>query len=881
MEKIILIDGNSILNRAFYGVPILTNSKGVYTNAIYGFLNIMFKIIDDENPSYLLVCFDTKAKTFRHELFDEYKGTRKGMPEELVPQLGIIKDVLESMNIPIFTMEGVEADDLLGTLAKSAENIGMQPVIVSGDKDLLQLASDNIKIKIPKSSKGQTTVKDYFANDVLEEFSVTPTEFIDLKGLMGDPSDNVPGVPGVGIKTATKIIVEYKTIENALDNIESVMPKKARENLLEYKEQALLSKVLVTIKTDCDVVLNKDDVLIEDLWNDKAYELFKELELKSYFKKFESEKSSVDKSNKSDVKYTVIDNPFDLEIVLPELLNADKLAYYIVVEDDNLLYISMCKNDGFVYIFSVFLGLLDALSPVFSGDVKKISYNYKNDLAFFDRRGIELNNVCMDTSVCAYVINPSRENYNYDTLAIDFLDEYVEPLDDILLKGKSRKSIESLEDDDKYKLIATITDILYRVHSVLLKKVIDEDKEHLIFDIEMALSEVLYVMEKEGIFVDREKLEKYGEKLTIEIDKLSDEIIDLAGEEFNINSPKQLGVILFEKLQLVATKKTKTGYSTNNDVLEKLVDKHPIISPIMSYRTYKKLKSTYVDGLLNVISLDNKIHSTFNQTITATGRISSTEPNLQNIPTRLPLGRELRKVFLPTNDDYVFLDADYNQIELRVLAHLSDDETLIDAFNNNVDIHTLTASEVFHVPFDKVTSEQRSNAKAVNFGIVYGIGSFSLSQDLSITKKEADRYIEGYFKKYPKVKDYLDGLITFAEENGYAKTMLNRTRNIKEINDKNFNVRSFAQRIAMNMPIQGTSADIIKIAMVNVYNRLKEEKLDANIILQVHDELLLEVNKKDIDRVREILIYEMENTISLKVPLLVSVSVGNSWYELK
>ncbi len=878
MDKLLLIDGLSILNRAFYAVPILTNKNGVYTNAVYGFLNIVTKIVDDEKPSHLLVCFDVKAPTFRHKLFEEYKGTRKGMPEELRPQVDTIKEVLKSMNIPIYEQEGLEADDLLGTIAKRVEKMGIEPVIVSGDKDLLQLATENIKIKMPKSSKGVTTVTDYYAKDVLEEFGVTPTEFIDLKGLMGDTSDNVPGVPSVGIKTATKIINEFKSIENALENIDKVNPKKARENLLEFKDQAILSKELVTIITDAEIEFNIDDTELKDMYNDKAFELFKELELKTHYKKFENNAIA---EPKVVVAYEVVENPFEIDEYIEKFLGEKPVCYSLFVEDGNLVSVSLCDTDDKVYIFDVFSGMLDSLTTFFESNTPKICFNLKDDFTFLASRGIELNNVIMDLSVCAYIISPSNDNYNFDTLSLDFLGEYQKSLDEILLKGKSKKSINTLPYEEKYGLLATITSIYYRVNTILVEKIKEQEKEHLLYDIEMPLSKVLYDMEKEGISVNKEQLVEFSKKLEVSILELEKRIIDLAGEEFNINSPSQLGVILFEKLGLVATKKTKTGYSTRNEVLEKLLDKHPIIKEIIEYRTLTKLKSTYADGLLSVISLDSKIHSTFNQTVTATGRISSTEPNLQNIPTRTPLGRELRKVFVPKSSEYVFLDADYNQIELRVLAHLSGDETLIHAFNNDIDIHKLTASEVFKTPFDEVTSLQRSNAKAVNFGIVYGMGAYSLSQDLNITKKEADRYIEGYFNKYPKIKDYLDGLITSARENGYAKTMLNRTRTIKDINDSNFNLRSFAERIAMNMPIQGTSADIIKIAMVNVSKKLKEQKLDAKIILQVHDELLIEVHKNDVEATTKLLIEEMMNAIKLSVPLVVSVSTGNDWYSLK
>ncbi len=879
MQKLLLIDGNSILNRAFYAVPILTNKNGVYTNAVYGFLNIVSKIIDEENPTHLLVCFDVKAKTFRHNMFEDYKGTRSSMPEELRPQLQTIKDVLASMNIQTYEKEGFEADDLLGTLAIKAEKEGFYPVILSGDKDLLQLASEKIKIKIPKTSKGSTVVKDYFANDVLEEFSVTPKEYIELKGLMGDTSDNVPGVPGVGIKTATKIINEFKSIENAIENADKVTPKKAKENLIEFKDQALLSKVLVTIEIDAPIDFVADDVIIRDVYNSEAFELFKELELKTYFSRFE--KSMIDSKPKKEVLFEVIDNPFEGQDAIATILKGEHIAFQIYTEDESLIAMSFAIDEDKVYIFDKFEGMIDLCSEIFESNNKKISYDLKNDFAFLEKRGIKLNNVVMGLSVCGYILKPTSNNYDYDTLSLEYLDEYQKPLDEILLKGKSKKSVNSLTYDEKFGLFATMTNVYYRVFFVFEKLIKEQDKENLLYNIEMPLSILLHDMEKEGITVNKEALQEFSKKLSISIKEVEEKILDLAGEEFNINSPSQLGVILFEKLGLVATKKTKTGYSTANEVLEKLIDKHDIIEQIITYRSLAKLKSTYAEGLLSVVCLDSKIHSTFNQTVTATGRISSTEPNLQNIPTRLPLGRELRKVFVPKSEDYVFLDADYNQIELRVLAHLSGDEILINAFKENIDIHKLTASEVFHIPFDEVTSRQRSNAKAVNFGIVYGMGAFSLSQDLGITKKEADRYIEGYFKKYPKVHEYLESLITFARENGYSKTLLNRTREIKEINDSNFNKRSFAERIAMNMPIQGTSADIIKIAMVNVYNRLKEENLDAKIILQVHDELLIEVNKKDLEKTKNILESEMQNAIELSVPLIVSLSDGNDWFSLK
>ncbi len=883
MEKLILIDGNSILNRAYYGIPLLQNNNGEYTNAVYGFLNIMFRFIDEEKPTHIAIAFDVKAKTFRHEQFSEYKGTRKGMPDELRAQLPLIKNLLKLMNITYIEKEGFEADDVLGTLAKEAEEKGLNPVIISGDKDLLQLATDKTKIRIPKTKKGKTEVEDYLKNDVIEKIGLTPTEFIDMKGLMGDTSDNIPGVPGIGEKTALKIITQFKSIENAIQNIEDVKPKKAKENLEQFKEQALMSKELATIITDVPLEYELTQFIIENIFNEEAFEEVKRLELKSIFKKFDE----VQEAEKKEIQINVIDNPFDIDDLLENLLKCEQVSYNFYVENEILTGISfaMCNDQSYVILIDDNLSeevVLQSFKTFFESDTKKITIDKKRDLKFFKSKGININNIYFDVSLALYLEYPTKSDYNYNDIALTYLGENYLSEEEIFGKGKKALSFYELEHNTKIKFLSDITSILFRSFNVSKENLEQKQLDELYFNVELPLEEVLCDMEDTGVKIDKNYLMQIGEDLDVEIDKLTNQIHLLAGEEFNINSPSQLGEILFNKLGLKGGKKTKTGYSTSVEVLEKLVKVHPIIELVLNYRTYTKLKSTYVQGLLKVLDEHtHKIHSTFTQKITATGRLSSIEPNLQNIPVRTEVGRELRKVFVPTNDEYVFVGADYSQIELRVLAHIADDETLINAYKNNEDIHRLTASQVFNVPYDEVTDYQRSNAKAVNFGIVYGISSFSLSQDLYITKKEADKYIKGYFEKYPKVKQYLDNVISETKEKGYVTTIFNRRRNVPEINSTNFVKRGFGERIAMNMPIQGTSADIIKMAMNNVYRRLKTEKLQSKLILQIHDELLIETKKDEVEKVKQILRDEMENVVKLKVDLSIDMAVGNSWFETK
>lgn len=880
-----LIDGNSILNRAFYALPLLTNKEGVYTNAVYGFLNIFFKFYDEEKPDYIGVAFDLPKPTFRHIKFDDYKGTRKGMPEELRVQLPLIKEVLTKMNIKIYELEGFEADDVLGTLATKADKEGITPVIISGDRDLLQLATDKIKIRIPKTKSGRTEVEDYLENDVKEVYGVTPKEFIEVKALMGDSSDNVPGVPSIGEKTATKIIQQYKSVENAIENASEVKPKKASENLIAFKEQALMSKFLVTIVTDAPVMFEKAEATADNIFNEEAYEIFKKNEFKSILTRFSSQMNNA-QSNQEEAEYKLIREESDFKNFLSELNPFDLLSIKIIEENNRVLGISFSDADNRgVLVSSEEIGedrLFDLVKDIYEGENQKLIHDAKSDLRILKKHNIKLNNLEFDTFIAGYLIDATNASYDYNDIADRFLNEAYKSEEEVLGKGKSKKSLTEISESLFLKQCCLITDVSFRAYEKMKEELEKNNQHDLYYEIEQPLIFVLSDMETEGIYVDKEELLEYQKELGAKIEELTKDIYWLAGEEFNINSPKQLGEILFGKLGLKGGKKTKTGWSTSADVLEKLKDKDEIVGKVMEYRTYAKLKSTYADGLLSVRDeKTGKIFSTFNQTVTATGRISSTEPNLQNIPIKLELGHRLRKVFKPMNEDYVFIDGDYSQIELRVLAHIADDENLINAFKEGQDIHRLTASQVFNVKFEDVTPLQRSGAKAVNFGIIYGKQAFSLSQDLGITKKEADRYIEGYFEKYPKVKSFMEAVIEQARKTGYTKTIFNRIRFIPEINSTNFIQKNAAERVAMNMPIQGSAADIIKIAMVKVYNRLKEEKLKSKLILQVHDELLIEAHKSEIDKVYEILKDEMAKAVELKVPLDIDVHEGVNWYEAK
>ena len=885
-----VVDGNSIINRAFFGLPLLTNSEGTYTNAVYGFLNILFKFLEEDRPTYIGVAFDLKAPTFRHEQYKEYKGNRKGMPEELRPQVGLLKEVLDAMGIARFEMEGYEADDLLGTIAKKSEEKGMEVVIVTGDRDALQLATEHVKIRIPKTKKGGTEVEDYFATDVQNAYGVTPRAFIDVKGLMGDPSDNIPGVPGIGEKTAIKIIQQYGSIENALEHISEMKGKKVQEGLFNYKEQAIMSKELATILTEVPIEIPFERMQLGDVFTEAAYGYFKRLEFKSLLSKFQTiqvQPFNVDKGME-DIGGVCVEEEKEFQVLLKKLEDEKEMVILLESEGQEILGISVAsKNMEAAYIyFNENLKkqfVLDQLKPIFEDEnIKKIAHNGKKDILLFQAHGITYRGLYFDIMIAGYILNPTKENYNFDELSKDYLNEMIPSEEERFGKGKSKKHICDLQKEDRSCFGTRHAQIALRVKEIMEESIIKNQQQQLFYEIEMPLVETLASMESIGIKVDKEELQRFSIELGEKIQGLEIEIFTLAETNFNINSPKQLGEVLFEKLQLPVIKKTKTGYSTAADVLEQLQKQHPIVDKILEYRQLVKLKSTYADGLFHVISeKTQKIHSNFNQTITATGRISSTEPNLQNIPIKLELGRRIRKVFIPSNEEYLLLDVDYSQIELRVLADISEDENLINAFKNNQDIHRLTASQVFKIPFEEVTSLQRSNAKAVNFGIIYGMGAFSLSKDLGITKKEAERYIEGYFEKYPKVKEYMHNVIEQGKKAGYVSTLFNRKRSIPELNSSNFMVRSGAERIAMNTPIQGTAADIIKIAMNNVYRELKKGGYKSRLILQVHDELLIEIHKDELDTVKVLVETQMENAVKLKVPMMAEGHIGQNWYETK
>ncbi len=880
-EKILLIDGHSILNRAFYGLPDLTNSEGRHTGAVYGFLNILLRILEEEKPDYLTVAFDLHEPTFRHKLYDAYKGTRKAMPEELREQVPLMKEMLTAMGIKIVSMPGYEADDLLGTLAKRSEKLGMDVTILSGDRDLLQLATEKVMIRLPKTSKGKTVVEDFHAQQVKEKYQVTPPQIIELKALMGDASDNIPGIPGVGEKTATKMIVEFGSIENAYAHLEEVKPNKARESLRAHYDLASLSKTLATIDTDSPLEYSYEEARIGELYTPEAYQLCKKLEFKNLMAKFDS--SVVSGENTVQQNCFVCSDLNGAEALFKKASGKAAAGLSLIVdhEHEELYGLGIALEENEIYYVPA-EGLLT--KEYLCGKIQDLAE--KTIIAGLDIKSIlkyvkiEKHSRVFDLGIAVYLLNPLKSEYTYDDIAKEYLNGMILPSREELLGKMSMKKawkngvegLGSFACFQAYTALAARKPVSEALRETGMWKVYEE--------IELPLVFTLDSMEKWGIRVKGDELKAYGEKLSVRIHELEKLIYVQAGEEFNINSPKQLGVILFEKMGIPGGRKTKTGYSTAADILEKLAPEQPIVKDILEYRQLAKLKSTYADGLGAVIREDGRIHSTFNQTITATGRISSTEPNLQNIPVRMELGRLIRKVFVP-EDGYVFLDADYSQIELRVLAHMSGDEKLIQAYKEAQDIHRLTASQVFHVPFDEVTPLQRRNAKAVNFGIVYGISSFGLSQDLSITRKEAAEYIEKYFETYPKIKSFLDGMVEEAKEKGYVSTMFGRRRPVPELKSSNFMQRSFGERVAMNSPIQGTAADIIKIAMNRVYGRMAQEGLKSRLVLQVHDELLIETKKEEIAAVSRILEEEMKGAAHLAVELEVDMHEGESWYEAK
>ena len=891
-KKLILIDGHSILNRAFFGIPDLTNSEGIHTNAMYGFLNIMFKFIDEEKPDYITVAFDLSEPTFRHKAYEAYKGTRKPMAPELKQQVPLIKELLRMMNITVIEKAGYEADDIIGTIAKRSAAAGIDVSVISGDRDLLQLAEEKIQIRIPKTKKGVTEVENYYPEDVVALYGVTPLEFIDMKALMGDTSDNIPGAPGVGPKTASAIIQKYHSVDNVLAHLDELKPPKAQKSITENAEQVKMSRFLAEININVPLDYNIENAEIGDFYNPASYELFKKYNFKTMLKRFDKDMTAAPKADAlKDI--VVIQELGDSENIIKKacevINNGGNLGLSIIHEEKCIYGLGICLSEKETY-FIIKQGFItdeylkDAVQKlgVLSDTNKKRQirvFDLKEILWAFEKDGnLKISQEAfVDVSIASYLLKPNDENYEPEQIALQYLNITFPSKSELFGKaGVQEMLMTKLDELAEYACESAYVSLFSA--DLILKELENENMTELFANIEMPLVFVLYDMQKEGVRVDKEGLKSYGEVLGNRIQVLEKEIYDEAGEEFNINSPKQLGVILFEKMNMPYKKKTKSGYSTAADVLDKLAPEYPFVKKILEYRQLAKLKSTYADGLAAYISEDGRIHGKFNQTITATGRISSTEPNLQNIPIRMELGRQIRKVFIP-REGCVFLDADYSQIELRIMAHMSKDEKLIEAYNMAEDIHRITASQVFGVPFDEVTDLQRRNAKAVNFGIIYGISSFGLSQDLSISRKEASDYIEQYFKTYPKIKGYIDSMVEDAKKTGYSLTMFNRRRPIPELKSSNFMQRSFGERVAMNAPIQGTAADIIKLAMIRVYDALKKGGYKSKLLLQIHDELLVETYPDEIEDVKKIIEDGMKNAVKLSVPLEIDMKQGNNWLE--
>lgn len=866
MKKLVAIDGNSIMNRAFYGImnsKLLMTTDGTYTNAVYGFLSILLKLLSDEKPDYICVTFDLKAPTFRHKMYDGYKATRKGMPDELRMQMPIIKEVLRAMNITILEMEGYEADDILGTLAKYGDEHDIQVLLLTGDRDSLQLVSNNVTVRIPTTKMGTTESTDYTPEVVREKYGIEPIQFIQIKGLMGDTSDNIPGIPGVGEKTAFSLVQMYHDVDNIYTKLEAgeeleKIKGKLKEKIVDNKELAYLSLKLGTICKEVPIEIELSNIESKPFNNDELYNLFVKLQFRNFIEKL---------GLKETTPVTVV---LEEEFVINDIKNLKiengDIAYYYknglaIFYDEKIYYTSDPS--------------LELLKEIFESENLKIGFEQKEDYLKLRKIGITPKNMMFDISIASYVLNPSKASYKLDDTILEEIGIMLETK-----KENSQLMIDGFYEKEDYSELETkYAKYIYKCKQVLEEKLIDKKQDKLFFEMEMPLMKVLAEMEFHGVLVDKSILENYSTDLAKQIDVLVKEIYEMAGREFNINSPKQLGEVLFEELKLPILKKTKSGYSTDADVLERLKPEHPIIEKILEYRTLSKLKATYVDGMLPLINeKTGRIHAKFNQTVTATGRISCTEPNLQNIPIRTELGKGLRKIFVAP-EGYSFIDADYSQIELRVLSHIADDVTMIEAFKNGDDIHAITASQVFGVPLEEVTKQMRSEAKAVNFGIVYGISDFGLATNIGTSRKKAKEYIETYFEKYPNIKKYMDGEIAKCKEEGFVETLWGRRRYVPEIKSNNFNVRQFGERVAMNAPIQGTAADIIKIAMINVEKELEERKLKSKLILQVHDELVIEAENGELEQVKEILTRCMENVAKLSVPLKVETEIGKNWYE--
>ncbi|HHV46900.1 MAG TPA: DNA polymerase I [Tissierellia bacterium] len=886
-KTLMIIDGNSLIHRAFYALPLLTTKDGIYTNGVYGFLTMLYKIKENYNIDYIGVAFDKKGPTFRHEAFELYKGTRQSTPNELTLQFPIIKEILSIMNIAQLELDGYEADDIAGTLSKFGEENGLEIILVTGDRDYLQLASDKTKVLITK--KGITDLVEYDENKFIEEYGITPQQFIDLKGLMGDKSDNIPGVPGIGEKTGVKLLKEFGTIENLYDNIDKVGSKKIKETLMENKQSAFLSKKLAEIIRNAPLDISLKELEVKEPDYEKLIDIYKKLEFNSLLAKIDFTAAEKADGLDMDLEYEIIEGN-NYSKIIDEVFRTGYMYFKFLFEDyhyiksnilgvgirikDNTYYIDFSQNDINKFCED-FRGSFE------SEKIKKSGHDLKMDIYALLTLGIDISNISFDSMIGQYLINPAQSNYSINELGKEYINYSGIDEKELLGKGKNKKTFKDLSIDTRAKFLASLLYIVNKVEEPIKNLIDEQNMTKLYYDVELPLAQVLADMEFNGFKVDLNVLYQLKEEYEKQIAKLTSDIYSLAGEEFNINSPKQLGEVLFDKLNLPVIKKTKTGYSTDVEVLEKLIGHHEIIEKILKYRKLVKLMSTYIDGLIEVVDKKtSKIHSTFNQTVTNTGRISSTEPNLQNIPVKTEEGREIRKAFI-SEDGYVLVDGDYSQIELRVLAHISKDPKLIEAFYSDEDIHTKTASEVFNVPKEEVTPLLRSRAKAVNFGIIYGISDYGLSKDLNISRKEAKTYIDSYLNNYEMVKKYMRDIVEKGKNDGYVETIMNRRRYVPELKSKNFSVRGFGERVAMNTPIQGSAADIIKIAMVNVYNELKRRNLKSKLILQVHDELIIQAHKEEADMVVDLVKYIMENSVKLSVPLKVDIKVGDSWYESK
>lgn len=868
-----LIDGNSIAYRAFFALPLLNNEKGIHTNAVYGFTMMLMKILEEEKPTHIMVAFDAGKTTFRHKTFSEYKGGRQKTPPELSEQFPYIRELLDAYRIPRYELENFEADDIIGTLSLKAEQDGFEVKVISGDKDLTQLSSDKTTVAITR--KGITDIEEYTPDHIKEKYGLTPEQIIEMKGLMGDNSDNIPGIPGVGEKTAIKLLKEFQTVDNLLNSIDQVNGKKLKEKIEEFQDQARMSKDLATIIRDAPVKVELGEIEYESYEPENVVKLFKELGFNSLLEKLDVVEET---KPLEDIEFEIVQEVSDA-------LFMDESALYVEILEDNYHYAPIIGfavvNKQGSYFISTELALKSDDFKKWAEDEtkKKWVYDAKRSEVSLRHHDLHLKGIEFDLLIASYLLNPSETIDDIASIAHTYGHGNVESNDAFYGKG-AKRSVP--EENQLAEHLVRKAIVLYDLKPVLEEKLEENEQSDLFFELEMPLSLILADMESTGIKIDLERLRKMGQDINEQLVQIERRIFELAGEAFNINSPKQLGIILFEKLQLPAIKKTKTGYSTSADVLEKLEEEHAIIREILHYRQLGKLQSTYIEGLLKVVNPENdKVHTRYNQALTQTGRLSSTDPNLQNIPIRLEEGRKIRQAFIPSEKDWVIFAADYSQIELRVLAHIAEDEKLIEAFREGLDIHTKTAMEVFHVAQDEVTSNMRRHAKAVNFGIVYGISDYGLSQSLNITRKEAGTFIEKYLKSYPGVQNYMEEIVQDAKQKGFVSTLLQRRRYLPEITSRNFNIRSFAERTAMNTPIQGSAADIIKKAMIDMAARLEKEELKTRLLLQVHDELIFEAPKDEIERLKEIVPDVMEHAVELKVPLKVDFSYGPTWFDAK